>query len=74
MLKFVKNIDNSLDSAMLVAHNPGMTDMVNLFSDEDIYNVPTTGVFRVDFDIDDWREADIKNGKLDFFVYPKMLF
>ena len=74
IMKIVRSIDSSFDTAMIVSHNPGMTDMVNLFSEENIYNVPTTGAFKVDFDIDDWAEADTDNGRLDFFLYPKMLF
>ncbi len=69
----IANIHPEVESALIVAHNPGMTDMINMFSEEDIINVPTAGVFKVDFDINDWQEADTYNGKLDFFIYPKML-
>jgi phosphohistidine phosphatase len=73
MFGVIANIHSEVDSAMIVAHNPGMTDMINMFSDVDIINVPTAGVFKVDFDINDWVEADTYNGKLNFFIYPKML-
>jgi phosphohistidine phosphatase len=69
----IANIHSDVEAALVVAHNPGMTDMINMFSDEEIINVPTSGVFKVDFDIKDWQEADTYNGILDFFIYPKML-
>lgn len=73
LMEVVKNIHNEVDSAAIFAHNPGMTDLANLFTNESIYNVPTTGVFKVDFDVEDWSLADIANGKFVFFIYPKLL-
>lgn len=74
ILKVVSNIHNEVDAAIIVAHNPGMTDVANIFSSERIINVPTTGVFKIDFDIDDWSDADSHNGIMDFFIYPKMIY
>ncbi|MGE5356337.1 MAG: SixA phosphatase family protein [Deltaproteobacteria bacterium] len=73
IMQAVRNIHNEVNSAALVAHNPGMTDLANMFSDDRIYNVPTTGVFKIDFEIEDWGMAEISSGVLDFFIYPKML-
>ena len=56
---------------MLVAHNPGMTDMANRLSDASIDNLPTCGVFVVDAEADNW--SDLADGRGDFvdFWCPK---
>lgn len=73
ILRVVQNIPNELESAIIVAHNPGMTDVANIFSDDPIINVPTTGIFKVDFNIENWAEAESHNGTIDFFIYPKLI-
>ena len=73
LISIMQNIHNEVESAIIVAHNPGMTDVANIFSVDRIINVPTTGVIKVDFDINDWAEAESHNGTLDFFIYPKMI-
>ena len=60
------------DRVMIVAHNPAMTEIINYFSKDFIPNVPTAGIFRVDFNIDDWAQINFQNGKLIDFIYPKM--
>ena len=68
----LNSLKDEYQSAMIVAHNPAMTEIINYFSDEYIYNVPTCGIFKVDFDIDKWEELSTYNGKLIKFIYPKM--
>jgi phosphohistidine phosphatase len=74
ILKIVQNIHNEVDTAIIVAHNPGMTDVANIFSTDKIINVPTSGVFKIDFVVDDWSLADSHNGTMKFFIYPKMIY
>ncbi|MEZ4907899.1 MAG: histidine phosphatase family protein [Saprospiraceae bacterium] len=71
ILNVVNNIHEEVDSAMIVAHNPGMTELINLFSKEDIYNVPTAGLFKVNFDTKTWEQASFANGTMEYFIYPK---
>ena len=46
--------DQSFNSLMLVAHNPGMTDFANYLSPGLTNNLPTAGVVSVLIDGDDW--------------------
>jgi phosphohistidine phosphatase len=55
----------------LFGHNPGLTDLVNELLDENIDNLPTTGVVSYHLAIEKWAEADLSSGKLKFFDYPK---
>ena len=51
-IKIIGEIDEKYSDVMMVGHNPTMTDIVNYFSPDIIYNVPTTGVFKIQFDVE----------------------
>lgn len=55
----------------MFGHNPGLTDLVNDLLDENIDNVPTTGVVSCVLNIRKWEDVCPSCGKLDFFDYPK---
>ena len=71
-LKIIHEIDNSFDNVMLVGHNPTLTNIINIFTSDFIYNVPTTGIFKIEFDTNNWKDVDFDSGKLKEFIYPKM--
>lgn len=52
-------------------HNPGLTHLYNIFSPEPTSNIPTCGIFDLNFDVDDWKE--VTRTKPDFisYEYPK---
>jgi len=66
-------IDNSINSVMIVAHNPTLTDFVNEFVESPITNLPTTGVVSVSFDVDSWENMVNAKFKVNFVVFPRML-
>lgn len=57
--------------ALLFGHNPGLTDFVNNLVDEDIDNVPTTGIVCCKLNIEKWSEARWGCGEMEFFDFPK---
>ncbi len=66
-------IDNNINSVMIVAHNPGLTDLVNDFSKDYIDNLPTSGVAKVVFKTNSWEKTDTSKFNLEFILTPKML-
>ncbi len=60
-----------LDEVMLVAHNPGMTDLANRIADARIDNLPTAGFFYVEGDVERWSDLLSAPGRLLFFAAPK---
>ena len=56
---------------LLFGHNPGLTDFVNDLLDEEIDNVPTTGIVACKLKIDNWSEVGPSCGVLEYFDYPK---
>ena len=66
-------IDNSgtANHIMLVAHNPGMTDLANRLSDARLDNLPTCGVFTVTTDSADWQSLLSQANTFKAFYCPK---
>ena len=67
------SVDNSVNSVMIVAHNPTLTDFVNDFVEPEIMNLPTSGVVCVNFDTDSWENIANAKFKVNFVVFPRML-
>lgn len=72
LLALIKNLNKNLNSVMLVAHNPGLTELANYFVNEDIDNIPTCGIAAIKLE-NGWDEVKRNCGKLLFFEYPKKL-
>jgi phosphohistidine phosphatase len=71
LLKVVNGLNNTVNSAALVGHNPGLTDFVNYLADAHIYNLPTAAVVMIDFPFDDWSMVSQHTGTLFLFDCPK---
>lgn len=71
ILEMIQNVDSHVETLFVIAHNPGMTDFINYFCKERISNLPTTGVFFMEFDILDWKSLKANSAQNCFFDYPK---
>lgn len=48
---------SGVDSVMIVAHDPGISELAALLSNDGIQHMPTCAVARFEWDIDNWRDA-----------------
>ena len=71
LLDVIKDIDNSVNKAMIFGHNPELTALANFIADSPVSNIPTCAVFCTELNIKSWSEAKEKSGKFRFFEYPK---
>ena len=71
VLKVINELDDKYKSAMIVFHNPAITNLVNELAGTYIDNVPTCGVAVIGFDTGKWSEVKKGKGKLIKFDYPK---
>jgi len=71
LIDVIKHLDDVVDKAMLVGHNPALTDLANYIGDKPISNIPTSGIFCADLDIPSWAKISDNCGKLKFFEFPK---
>jgi len=70
LLSILKKLDDRLESVMIFAHNPGLTQLNNFISNQYIDNIPTCGVVALESD-KSWKEIGKNSCKHLFFEYPK---
>lgn len=71
LLKVVNSFDDQYHQIAMFGHNPGLTDLLNYLTDEDIANMPTCSVAMIEFPFEDWKMIGAGTGKLVLFDYPK---
>jgi len=64
-------LDDNLGSAMLVGHNPGMTQLATSLSPIPITHMPTCSIVALQFPIHSWQLVRPGTGTLKFFEMPK---
>jgi phosphohistidine phosphatase len=70
ILEIVNHLEDRFDTVAIFAHNPGMSNAVEYFSNE-VVDMPTTGIVRIDFGVDSWKEVSGSTGMFRYFDYPK---
>ncbi|MEX2491133.1 MAG: histidine phosphatase family protein [Nitrospirales bacterium] len=71
VVSIIGELDNAIDCAMLVGHNPTFTDLINALSGSQIENVPTCGIAVLKFPTKTWSKIGEVQGELLDFDYPK---
>ena len=70
----LRGLSENLSSVALAGHNPGLTNLINrLQGDVALDNLPTCGVFVMQFDVHSWKEIREGAGQKVAFYFPKML-
>ena len=71
LLNLVQDVDDLYNSIMLFGHNPTFTSFGNMVSGENIMNIVTCGVVRIDFEFSSWKNIDFNSGRMIYYEYPK---
>ena len=77
MRAVISQCDDSYQTVMLVAHNPGITYFANeLLNERYFYNIPTTGIVTFSIDVSSWQYVLDLNicmkAELVDYDYPKL--
>jgi len=67
----IRDISSRYTRVLLFGHNPGFTDMFNLYSDDSLDNLPTCGIFCIDID-GEWTDLDPSRTTVRLLMYPKL--
>ena len=70
-LKAASLLDDSCADAMLVGHNPAITDFANIMANAGIENIPTCGIVKLSLPIDQWSDIEAGSATLIDFDFPK---
>ncbi len=75
ILNVIQNVDNSASRLLLVGHNPGITDLANIFlnSNEGYLELKTANCAVFEFNCSSWENLDRKNAELIDFASGKKL-
>lgn len=74
MLNLIRSCPPEAHSLLLVGHNPGLTELAGLLCPaEAVDNIPTCGIYAIQFQTTDWAAAASQNAEFLFFQYPKNL-
>jgi len=73
ILNIIKNYSEEYQSAVIIAHNPGLTNFINELTNISLDNLPTTGVAEINFNCDNWKNISIENSTLIDLKFPKQL-
>ncbi|NOY37214.1 MAG: hypothetical protein GXO83_06525 [Chlorobi bacterium] len=72
--ELVKMFPEKVDSAMLVGHNPGITDLANSYIHNRIQNIPTSGFVHLVFESGTWKGTSYKVLSDFTFHFPKEFY
>lgn len=72
ILEIIARQDEGFNNLMVVGHNPGLTDLVNILVPDLTGNLPTCGVVSVELDSSSWGLVEHCKCALLLFDYPKM--
>ena len=72
LLRWLRAVEDSISEIVIVAHNPGLTDLCNDLSNSDIRNIPTCGYVQLVTEEDcRWQDISKDTFKLTVFLKPK---
>ncbi len=63
--------EDDVEKIFIVGHNPQITGLANMLTDEHVSKIPTMGVVAMTFDTDSWQALEEEKGAIDFFIFPK---
>ncbi|TRX70910.1 histidine phosphatase family protein [Carboxylicivirga sp. M1479] len=73
LIDYLAQYDDHHETIMIIGHNPEIAMMAINFTDSDYLHFPTTGTISISFNTDKWSEINAREGKIEWFVSPKML-
>tara|TARA_B100000575_G_scaffold165347_1_gene132190 strand:+ start:2271 stop:2762 length:492 start_codon:yes stop_codon:yes gene_type:complete len=73
IINIISKVENNFNSIMVIGHNPGLTELINQYTIMNIYNLPTTGVVKVEFKGDKWDRITENKGIIVYKKFPKEL-
>jgi phosphohistidine phosphatase len=70
-LKKINSLPAKENAAVIFGHNPGITEIQNYLTGHLIDNLPTCGMVKIEFDVDDWSLITKDSGRFCWFEFPR---
>jgi len=72
LLEVMASIDAGTRMALVIGHNPGMEELIQLFTGES-RRMPTAALACLELEIEDWEKTQPQSGRLLWLTRPKDL-
>lgn len=72
LLEVVSQVDDSIDSVLMVGHNPGFSDFAEYLTGDGVH-MPTAALAQIALDVEDWRQLQAGCGQLKKLIKPRKL-
>jgi phosphohistidine phosphatase len=63
-LRVIKNLPDDVTVALVVGHNPTISEFVNILAPGSVGEMPTSGVIALSLDLNGWRDVTVSCGRL----------
>lgn len=70
-MRIINTLANVKNTVAIVGHNPDLSNLTDYLANEPVEEMPTTGIYCLDFDVEKWEDIKRHTGKVRFFEYPK---
>lgn len=70
-LQKINALPNSTNALAMFGHNPGITEIQHYLTGHYIDNIPTCGLVKIEFNVDDWAHISKDSGRFCWFEYPR---
>jgi phosphohistidine phosphatase len=70
-LNKINELPNSESAVIFFGHNPGITQIQQYLTGHEIDNIPTCGMVKIEFDVDEWSLISKETGRFCWFEYPR---
>lgn len=74
LISLIQNWNNEWSTVLLFGHNYTYTMFANYYANPPIDNVPTGAVVAIEFEVEEWKDVNLENGRVVFFEYPRKYF
>ncbi|WP_430809302.1 MULTISPECIES: SixA phosphatase family protein [unclassified Carboxylicivirga] len=72
LLLYLAQYNEKYPCIMIIGHNPEIAMSAITLSNSDYLHFPTTGTIAISFDVESWEQVNAREGKIDWFISPKM--
>lgn len=73
LIDLVRGIPDDRCRVLLVGHNPGLTELANYLTGDELENLPTCALYGTELPVSAWGRLEQEVGKLLFYDYPKKM-
>lgn len=67
----IEAIPNEFNHAILVGHNPVISEFANILGGSHLDDIPTCGIVGIEFEQNTWKDSVEFGGKMMFYDFPK---